>query len=161
MGALKLDINFINPFIEGVLTTLDTQCSVKAKTGKLFLRGNGTEITPAIAAMIGLTSPVFQGSIGLSFPESTFLKVMGGMLGEEYKEINKDLEDGAGELLNIIFGCAKRVLNDKNYNIDKAIPTIVRGSGLSVTYVGKTAAMILPFTSSVGDFQLEIMIVAH
>ncbi len=38
---------------------------------------------------------------------------MGGMLGEEIKEINQDIQDGAGELLNIIFGFTKRVLNKK------------------------------------------------
>jgi hypothetical protein len=48
---------------------------------------------------------------------------MGKMLGEEFKAITQDLQTGAAELLNIIFGSAKVVLNEQGYAIQKAIPT--------------------------------------
>ena len=78
------------------------------------------------------------------------------MLGEEFKEINKDLEDGAGEILNIIFGHAKTVLNSKNYGIEKAIPTVIRGHGILVKHVTQVASIVVPFETDVGSFHMEI-----
>lgn len=154
----SIDVKFINPFIEGALETLKTQCQTTCKPGKMFLRGAGNEMRlhVEIAAIIGLTSKVFKGSISICFPRATFLKIMGRMLGEDYQEVTSDLEDGAGELLNIIFGHAKRVLNEKNYAIEKAIPSIARGTGLSVKHFTPKPTVVLPFSSDAGDFEIEV-----
>ncbi len=159
MSDPKLDFNFINPFIESVLTTLKTQCHIAATPGKVFWKGEEQDkkISLSIAALIDLTSSIFKGSIALCFPKDTFLKIMSSMLGETYTEITKDIEDGAGELLNIIFGCSKRVLNEKNFNIKRVIPTIVQGDNLTVRTLSKKTSVILPFSSDAGNFQIEIM----
>jgi len=43
------------------------------------------------------------------------------MFGEKYEKIPEGLQDGAGELMNIIFGYAKKILNEKGYVIEMAI----------------------------------------
>ncbi|MBI3544012.1 MAG: chemotaxis protein CheX [Deltaproteobacteria bacterium] len=155
--STKIDVEFINPFIQGTLATFDMQCSLKATAGKPFLKGSGPqEVMTDIAGIIGLTSPHFNGSIAICFPQSLFLTIMSNMLGEKYDTITKDLEDGAAELLNIIFGWAKRVLNEKNYAIEKAIPTIVRGASLTVRHVTPNPTLVLPFDTPSGAFQIEI-----
>ena len=69
------------------------------------------------------------------------------------------MEDGAGELLNIIFGQAKALLNDKKgFEIQKAIPTVMRGSQLQVTPMGRGTSVILPFETDSGSFHLEIAV---
>src|SRR5689334_8015212 len=103
MEPLKVDVNFINPFIDGALETLKIQCSFSAKSGKPYLKGKGPVIKTDIAAVIGLTSASFNGSVAICFPEAIFLTIMERMLGEKHSTITKDLEDGACELLNIIF----------------------------------------------------------
>jgi chemotaxis protein CheX len=156
MESSKIDVNFINPFIEGALETLKTQCSVNANAGKLFLKGKGPEITTDIAAVIGLTSSAFNGSVAICFPKEVFLVIMEKMLGEKQATITKELEDGACELLNIIFGQAKRVLNTKGYAIAKAIPTIVQGSGMAVRHLTPSPTIVLPFETGFGAFHIEI-----
>src|SRR4051794_18484697 len=99
METQKLDVNFINPFIEGAIETLKVQCSFVAKAGRPFLKGKGPEIKTDIAAVIGLTSAAFNGSVAICFPEVVFLGMMERMLGEKYAAITQDLEDGASELL--------------------------------------------------------------
>ena len=152
----KVDVNFINPFIEGAVHTLKIQCSMEVAAGQLFMKGQGPEINVGIAGVLSLVSPDFNGSIAISFPEKTFLAIMGNMLGETYETIDKDLEDGAGELLNIIFGHAKAILNNKGYNIQKAIPTIVRGKELAVKHMSNNKTIVLPFESAEGPFHIEI-----
>lgn len=156
MQVPKIDVNFINPFIEGALETLKIQCSSAAQAGKPFIKGQGPTITTDLAAVIGLTSPSFNGSIAICFPQNVFLTIMERMLGEKNEAITKELEDGASELLNIIFGQAKKALNQKGYAIQKAIPTIVRGHELAVRHLTPSSTLVLPFEMDVGAFHIEV-----
>jgi chemotaxis protein CheX len=152
----KIDVNFLNPFIEATLNTLKVQCGYVCKPLKPTLKDASVVNLIDIAGVIGITSPTFNGSISICFPEKIFLRIMSNMLGEEFTEINKDLEDGAGELLNIIFGFAKRVLNEGGHSFEKAIPTIVRGKGMSIKHLSDYPCFLLPFESADGLFYIEI-----
>lgn len=153
----KLDVTFINPFIEGAIKTLDVQCQVTATIEKPILKTKETKLPSIdILGVIGITSKAFNGNISICFPEKVFLFIMSKMLGEEYKEITKDLEDGAGEILNMIFGHAKRVLNENGHSFEKAIPAIVRAKDLSVSHLNDQGSIVLPFKSEAGEFFMEI-----
>lgn len=152
----KLDTEFLNPFIDGALKTLKVQCSLDAAPSKPSLKTPGQVCDIAIAGVIGLTSEHFTGTISIGFSQSLFLDLMSNMLGEKFTEITKDLEDGAGELLNIIFGQAKIVLNEKGYAIQKALPTVVRGEKLTVNHLTPAQVIIIPFTTSSGPMFIEV-----
>lgn len=152
----KIDVNFINPFIDGAIETLKVQCSFIAKAGKPFLKGPDLQSKIDIAAVIGLTSPNFKGSVAICFPQNVFLTIMEKMLGEKQTSITRELEDGASELLNIIFGQAKRVLNERGYQIEKAIPTIIRGQDLNVHHLTPKPTIVVPFSTDLGFFNIEI-----
>lgn len=154
--GIKLDVNFINPFISGALETLKVQCSIEAAAEKPYVKTEKTPLSVDIAGVIGLTSKTFTGSVSICFPMQTFLIIMSGMLGETYNEFSSDLEDGAGELLNIIFGYAKRELNAKGYSIEKAIPTVIKGNDIKINTVSKAPSIIVPFNSNAGKFFIEI-----
>ncbi|OYZ23641.1 MAG: hypothetical protein B7Y39_04070 [Bdellovibrio sp. 28-41-41] len=155
----KLDVSFINPFIEGAIKTLDVQCQVTVTIDKPLLKTKDTKLPVIdILGIIGITSKTFNGNISICFPEKVFLFIMSKMLGEDYIEITKDLEDGAGEILNMIFGHAKRVLNENGHSFEKAIPAIVRAKDLSVSHLSDQGSIVLPFKSEAGEFFMEISI---
>lgn len=149
------DVQFINPFIDGALQTLKVQCQVEARPGKVH-RKEATAPEIDIAGIIGLASPAFKGTISIGFPAATFLAVMGRMLGERYETITPEVQDGAGELMNIVFGVAKRVLNEKGYAIEKALPSVVVGKGMNVVHVSQAPTIVVPFETDVGPFRIEI-----
>jgi chemotaxis protein CheX len=150
------DVNFFKPFIQGTMTTLKVQCHTEAKSHKPFFKGEGKELDFQIASVITLNSASFCGSISLCYPEKVFLGIMSKMLGEEFKELTAELKDGAAELLNIIYGQAKRVLIDQGYKVDMAIPTIIRGEKLKTRTLSKEKTIILPFETENGIFHIEI-----
>lgn len=153
----KIDVSFINPFIEGTVLVLNVQCSTEVTPLKPILKNSEDfKVQTDIAGIIGITSPTFTGSIAICFPEKVFLYLMSKMLGEDYQEITKDLEDGAGELLNMIFGHAKKILNTKGHSIEKALPTIVRAANLSVSHASSQSSIQLPFEGGAGTFFMEI-----
>jgi chemotaxis protein CheX len=155
-----LDVNFINPFINGALETFKVQCKTECKPLKPILKANFSNHEELdIAGVIGINSPQFQGSIAICFSKATFLNIMSKMLDESYTELNSELEDGAGELINIIFGQAKKKLNESGYVIDRALPVVIRGNGTHLKAVSKNEnpiSIILPFESSSGPFYIEI-----
>lgn len=151
-----LDTDFINPFLAATLHVLKVQASVVASPGKIFLKKESDKFSGDVSGVIGIVSESFNGSVIISFPEKTFLKIMSGMLGEEMTELSKDILDGAGEITNMIFGQAKIVLNEKGYGIKTAIPSVVSGKEHSLTALTKGPTVVIPFTGPAGDFFVEI-----
>lgn len=154
----RLDPNFIRPFVRGVMETLKVSCQTEAAVGRPYAAGTAVTPTVDIAATIGLTSKSFNGSIAICYPKKTFLELMNRMLGMSAEEITSDFEDGAAELLNMIFGFAKRDLNDHGYEIQKAIPSVIRGHNIRVLYQEDVPRGIIPFTSTAGEFYMEVAI---
>ncbi|MBI3556766.1 MAG: chemotaxis protein CheX [Deltaproteobacteria bacterium] len=156
--SVSVNVNFFKPFIDGTANTLKVQCSTEAKPMKPYFKGqsNEPERTFSIAAILGITSPSFTGTISVCYPKPVFLGLMNRMLGEKYTDLSRDLEDGAAELLNIIFGHAKRVLNAQGFTLHMAIPTVIRGENMTSRHVSETPTIVLPFSSDLGEFFLEI-----
>lgn len=147
---------FVGAMIAGVTETLRVQCAVEFTPGEPF--PGGTKTIPCdIAAVIGLAGKSLRGSLVLGLSEQTFLRIMSGMLGDPCDVVTQDLQDGAGELLNIMFGAGKRRLNELGYEIEKAIPTVVRGKDLSIRHGKSQESVVVTFADAVGDFYLEII----
>lgn len=156
----SFDTAFINPFLEGTINVLEVQANIKAQPGKVCLKKGDNDFPADISGIIGIVSESFNGSVIISFPEATFLKVMSGMLGEEFTEINKDILDGAGEITNMIFGHAKIILNEKGYGIKTALPSVVHGKNHVLSTKTKGPIVVIPFESMAGNFHVEICLSA-
>lgn len=152
----KLDTEFINPFLNATIHVLKVQAQVAAEAGQIFIKKPTDTMTGDISGIIGIISENFDGSVVISFPEQTFLKVISNMLGETYTKIDKEIVDGAGELTNMIFGQAKIVLNEKGYGIKTAIPSVVTGRDHSLSAFTKGPVVVVPFNTEFGKFFVEI-----
>lgn len=153
-----LDINFINPFLGATLSVLKVQAGITAEAGKVFRKDslNQSPSQSDITGIIGIVSDAFNGSVSISFPEATFLKVMSGMLGEDITEMSRDLLDGAGEVTNMIFGQAKVILNERGYGVKIALPQVISGKKHALNQTSKGPTVIVPFSSPAGNFFIEI-----
>ncbi|MBX3040716.1 MAG: chemotaxis protein CheX [Bdellovibrionaceae bacterium] len=152
-----MDIEFIKPFLEGVVQVMKVQFACSVKPLAPFPKQKAPAATKIdIAAIIGVHGEKFNGSVALGLPEPIFLKLMSNMLGENYTEITDEVEDGAGEMLNMIFGHAKVILNQKGHSLEKAIPTVVRGQNLTLKSLPSKNTLVIPFQTDLGTFYLEI-----
>jgi chemotaxis protein CheX len=154
-----VDVEFINPFITATKTVLETQANLKLTPGKAYLRKPTENIPMEIAGVLNLVCSEFKGSISLCFRGQVFLNIYESMVGEKHAQITSEIQDAAGELLNIIFGQAKTVLNDqKGYSLEKSLPTILVGEKLKLHHQSRSPAIILPFDCSAGTFHVEIVV---
>lgn len=154
----KFKTDFIIPLQTGVVETLKIQCSYAVEAKTMSTGNDAIDNVTDIASIIALTGKDLNGCIALCMPEKVYLGIMGGMFGEKQPTLTRDLEDGAGELLNIIFGHAKRVWIDNGYQIDKAIPTVAVGKNIHLSYRSLVPTIILPFVCADGAFHLEVTI---
>ncbi len=155
-----LDVQMINPFLEATLITLEQMANTKCEAQKpqlIHIDEKSRSDDISIAGVISLTTEQFNGSITLAFPEVVFLKIYEAMFGEVVDKINEEIEDAAGELLNIIYGSAKTKLNEQcGFKLESALPTILSGEKIKIRQTTYQKVIMLPFKTQFGMFRVEI-----
>lgn len=155
----KLDAEFINPFLNAVSHTLKGMGQVAdVKAMKTILLKPGEEKHADITGSLAIVAPAFVGTIAVSFPAKTYLAVVSNMLGKQYTEITSEIEDAAAEVVNVVYGNAKSVLNEKNYQMEKAIPSLIKGANHAIRSDAQSPTLVTEFTSAAGPFFVSISI---
>ncbi len=150
----KLDVNFINPFIESTLETLEKTCNTKVRKDKVFIR-SGDIASGDISALVGMIADVFRGSMGIAFEKNCFLYLVNNMLGEKYTEINNENQDAAGEICNQVFGLTKTKLSNMGYKVQPAIPSIITGAGHKIKHMVDRPVIAVRFECEGGYLTVE------
>lgn len=147
-----MDVAYVNPFINSTVETFKTMMKVAATAGKPYIKKSGKP-TFDVSGIIGLSGQA-QGAISLSFPKAVALKVVSAMLGTEIKIVGPELTDGIGEVANIIAGYAKQNLTQ--YGLTISLPNVVVGQNHTIASPSGIAAIVVPFTSDIGEFVMEV-----
>ena len=156
----KIDVDFINPFIDSSMKTLNKMCGVNdIEAMKPYLLGE-EKLDIDISGVLAITSPYFRGSIAISFEDKIYKDVISKMLEEDVGEVDIDNQDGAAEIINIIFGTTKAVLNQRGYSLERAIPSVKRGKGHNILENSKIPILLVPFRSDLGNFWIQICVKA-
>lgn len=151
------EAQFIHAFIQAVSHTFGVQCNYQVVAQKAHSLKSAEDLDISICSVIGLVSSVFRGTITLALNDATFLALMSGMFGEKLETVSDELSDGAGELLNIIFGTAKTTLTNNGIAVEKAIPTVIRGPKIKFSALtANKPTIVVPFTGSAGPFHMLI-----
>jgi CheY-specific phosphatase CheX len=70
---------------------------------------------------------------------------------------DETLRDGVAEAINIITGNAKaRLPQQPEQAICLSLPTVIRGTGVSIDYPTNANWIEIPFTSDLGNFSLLV-----
>ncbi len=149
-----MNVQFINPFLEGTVSVLKTMAFVEPRSGKPYLKVDNLA-KGDISGIIGLTGSA-AGSLALSFSEGAILKIVSNMLGEDLKSINGDVKDAVGELTNMVSGVARKNLEAQGFYIQAAIPTIVSGKNHSIAHVKGGPSLIITFEIDEGVFVVDV-----
>ncbi len=153
-----MKIEHLQTFIQETINTFEVMLGVKPEARDLETK-ESTDSTYDISAIIGITGSG-AGGIVLSFPEDVACKVVSRMLGEELTELNQDVSDGIGELVNIITGNAKRGLVKYGFqDLSLSLPSVVVGKHRTV-WRSKDMPCLMKrfFSSELGPFCIEVNI---
>lgn len=140
-------------FVDGVMTMCKTMCQSEAQTGTPLLHFDES-ITqfPSIGSTIEVDTDFETATAALSFQQSVYLKAMERILESPCECLTDDIKDGVAEMMNIIFGHAKKDLNAKGQSIKLALPSIALEPFLRRFQNRET--ITIPFHSDFGMFHL-------
>lgn len=150
-----MNVEFINPFLTSTTNVLSTMANLDATPGPAELKNNNIAHGD-ITGLIGMAGDKVRGSFSISFTEAVIFDITKRMVGENVTTINETVTDLTGELTNMATGGAKKLLAEKGYDFDMAIPVVVAGSNHSVFHKSNGPIIILPFTIESGKFFIEI-----
>jgi len=145
----------VNAFIEATLETMKSMCQCEFKrTGDMILVDGEIVDTDDLMAIVGLTGSV-KGAVLLATPLDVGQKIVSKFLMEELTEINCDLMDGFGEIVNILAGAADGKIPE--LRIDLALPSVLVGTNTKFfAKAGNPFVMIPMFIPEMGPFKLGI-----
>ncbi len=98
-----------------------------------------------VSAVIGLTGEA-RGAVVISMKKELALKLTGILTGSEHIDLDDEVVDAIGEIINIIAGNAKRGL-EETFRLVISLPTIIRGTDHTIMWPNDQARiMCIPFT---------------
>jgi len=151
-----MDVEYINPFLNGTLEVLKTMASFQPVPGKPYVKKDDLAHGD-VSGIIGITGDAI-GSLAISFSESCICNVVGRMLGETFTVINHDVLDAVGELTNMISGVSRTQMEKKGMTVFAAIPSVVFGANHTINHILKSPSIVIPFTSPSGPFFVDVCI---
>jgi chemotaxis protein CheX len=150
-----MKVEFVQPFLDAMRNVLSTMAQLEAIPNKPFLKTSDKAMGD-VTGMVGMTSQRTKGSLAISFTAPAIFHVASRMLGENVQELNETVADVVGEITNIVTGGAKKILSQKGYSFDMAIPTTVLGKGHTVYHRSNKPVIVVPFETEVGNFFMEL-----
>ncbi|MCA9401969.1 MAG: chemotaxis protein CheX [Candidatus Omnitrophica bacterium] len=85
-----------------------------------------------IACSIGFTGQV-EGNITIRINKDAACKFVSKMLMMDIQDVNEDVVDGCGELINLIAGGVKNRMTELGHSIGISLPTVIHGQYLKLS----------------------------
>ncbi|MBU0485210.1 MAG: chemotaxis protein CheX [Proteobacteria bacterium] len=146
---------YLNPFLEATKDVIETMAKIPVRPKTLRLKAE-KKTYGAITGIIGITSPHLNGSMVISFSELCILKIVANMTSTYEKiKIDSEVVDAVGELTNMICGGAKNRLAKMDMKFDLALPTVLVGKNMQISYLPNTPIIVIPFMTEGGEFVVE------
>jgi chemotaxis protein CheX len=140
----------INPFLKATMETYQTMLSIGLKPGKLVVLPREQCVAP-ICSVITFTGQL-NGAVVMCFDKASALNSVGSLIGETLTDLNADVFDGIGELVNVVAGYAKKYMT---VDITISLPSVKEGS--YDAFFPKVGTVVnIPFECPLGVLTLSV-----
>jgi len=145
---------YINPFIQTLLYVLETTAQMKAEISRPFLKKDPSSSGPLSGLME--VSGDTKGFVSLTFSEEAILSIVSKMFGEEINEINDDVKDAVGEIVNMVCGQANNKFAEKGIQLKVLSHGIKEGDEHFLPNIEERPFMSIPVKSDSGDLFIDV-----
>ncbi len=153
--APKVDADVLKTFVKSAAKAFEGQVKIQITPGKISTKSQIFEADDVVAGRVNVKVEGFKGSVTICFSEAVFKKIYKLILDDDIEKVDKDTADAAGELMNMIYGHAKTILNQtRNIALPPALPIILLNPKVEKA---TTLVLCMPFTSEAGPFRIEIV----
>ncbi|HKL00349.1 MAG TPA: chemotaxis protein CheX [Desulfotignum sp.] len=152
-----MNVTYINPFINASIEVFSSFSGVTATPGRPAV-GTAPSSNGEVFGVIGLNGHGINGYFIINFSRGVLPKIHGSLFDNENSPSSEEINDLAGELTNMIAGCAKAELSQKKFFFDVAVPQISHTVPGIPPYMENTPVISVPFDTSAGTFHIEASI---
>lgn len=150
-----MDPAFITPFISSIQNVFSTMMQLPVTIGDPGIKGDPST-TYDVSGIIGMSGDV-TGSVVLSFPRQTAVRLVALLAGAEMAPDHPDFPDAVGELTNMVSGNAKGMFTGRK-QVTISCPSVVIGPGHIVARPKDVPCIVIPCSTDCGEFVVEICI---
>ncbi|MCL2190471.1 MAG: chemotaxis protein CheX [Treponema sp.] len=137
MDVLEL---YVKPFVKSTLHTFKDFVGFDLVAGNPHFSGRTLDFERDISAVIGLSGAV-RGAVVISMQKNFAIKITDALVGTSHEELDDDVVDAIGEIVNIIAGNIKQHV-DGGEQIVISLPTVVKGKDHRFAWPGKTTRIL-------------------
>ncbi len=155
----KINVEYINPFVESTRNVFTSMCRMEVERKRLFLKDD-YRMFGDISGVMGLSGEA-SGSVVISLPTRLACVAVGRMIGQEpAADLDEDVSDAVGEIINMISGQAKAMLAKSAYRFTISLPSVVSGAGHEITHKKGTPNIVLMFEADGQPFAIQVCLQA-
>ena len=137
MDVLEL---YVKPFVSATLNTFKAFVGFDLAAGNPHFSGRTLEFDQDISAVIGLSGDI-RGAVVMSMRKDFAIKIADTLTGMAHTEIDGDVTDAVGEIVNIVAGNVKNEVPGGE-KIVISLPTVVKGKEHSFAWPGKHSRIL-------------------
>ena len=149
----QINTALIACFVKSVKNVLSTMAGLECEPGDPALKTNPS-LCHDVSCLVGFSGDV-TGTVVVTFREETAIGLVETFAGKKMEATSEEFVDAIGELCSMIAGNAKK---DFGLRAGIGIPTVIVGPGHTVARPREVPCVVVPCTSDVGDFAVEINI---
>ena len=155
----KIQQEFLNRFVEGVKTTLDTMANTPIEIQTVRFVEENDHFYGDVSGIMGISGKNGEGFVGITFGEQLAKTIVARILGMQENELEEaDIFDGVGEMINMIAGSAKNSLLGTRYHFNLALPNVINGQKHEVGFRKDTPCWAATLTA---EEQTMYLLVAY
>ncbi|MDR2094568.1 MAG: chemotaxis protein CheX [Treponema sp.] len=146
---------YIQPFIEVSKNVFKEFLGAELTADRPYFMDTKTAADWDVSAIIGLTGEA-RGAVVISMKTALAARLTGILTGTQHDDLDDEVVDAIGEIVNIIAGNVKKNL-EQTFKLIISLPTIVQGWHHEINWpTGQTRIICIPFTI----FQAEVFSLA-
>lgn len=149
-----MEAAIVNSFVDAIVTILETYAVGDIKAYKPFIK-TSVNTLGEISGVIKLSGE-FDGSVAVIFSSDCILGVVSNMFGEEMTEVNDEIKDAVGEMVNMMAGQVNTKMTELEKSLKAELNTVNMGENHAIEHLPGQPVITLPYMSNAGSFLLEV-----
>ncbi|MDR2485383.1 MAG: chemotaxis protein CheX [Treponema sp.] len=135
---------YIQPFIDVCKNVFQDFLGTGLAEERPYFAETSATMEWDISAVIGLTGEA-RGAVVISMKTDLAIQLTGILTGAKHKDVDDDVVDAIGEIVNIIAGNVKKNLEEA-FRLVISLPTIIQGKQHTIKWPNNQARIIcIPF----------------
>ncbi len=152
LAAQAIDREFNQVLVRASHRVLESLNIKDIKASKPVLLSKMESLDVAIRGKVIIKTEFFSGALLISFPLESYKALYKLVVGVDIEQLSIDNTDFAGEVANMIYGQAKKELDENGVKLNMAIPVL----DVSKELISKKPIYVIPVDSSIGKIYIKI-----